>query len=74
MDGNREDSLISVQFLKAVKERTGSIKPRWFMSDDAAQFFNAWTADFGDHGIKRLLCAWHIDKSWRCALREHVKN
>ena len=32
---NREDSLTLIQFLKAIKERVGSLSPTWFMSDDA---------------------------------------
>ena len=74
MISNREDTFILVQFLKAIKERTGDIRPKWFMSDDAAQFFNSWVAVFDDYGIKKIICAWHIDRSWRTALCEHVKS
>ena len=42
------------------------------MSDDADQFFNAFKAVFGSTGTKKVLCAWHIDRSWRRALRQHI--
>ena len=71
---NREDAICLVEFFKAIKERTGDIKPNWFMSDDAGQFYNAWVAVFGDFGMHKLICAWHLDRSWRNALREHVRN
>lgn len=56
MVSNGEDCLILIEFLKAIKERTGCMTPKWFMSDDAQQFFTAWTTVFGNNGIKRLLC------------------
>lgn len=35
---NREDAIILVEFLGAIKYRIGPLKPpRWFMSDDAEQ-------------------------------------
>ena len=74
MISNRQDSLILVEFFKAVKEKTGDISPQWFMSDDAEQFFTAWRAVFGDNQTKKLLCTWHIDRAWRHALQEYVPN
>ena len=44
------------------------------MSDMAEQFFTAWTIVFGPHDTKRLFCSWHIDKSWRKGLTEHVEK
>ena len=37
MIANREDSVILTEFLTALKQRTGDLKPTWFMSDDAEQ-------------------------------------
>src|SRR4051794_15747715 len=36
------------------------------MSDDANQYWDAWTASFGDCGEmpKKLLCSWHIKRNW----------
>jgi hypothetical protein len=66
--GNREDVTLLVEFLKAIRKRTGPLQPRWFMSDDANQYFNAWK------GFSRLAeqCAWHVDRAWRTALNQHV--
>ena len=71
---NREDVTILVEFLKTIKERTGPIKTRWFMSDDAYQYFNAWRGVFDTNGTTKLLCAWHVDRAWRTALNQHVMN
>ena len=38
---NREDTLALI-FLRAIKDKCGTIAPRWFMSDNAEQYFNAW--------------------------------
>ncbi len=72
MISNRQDSLILMEFLKAIKSRTGEINSRWFMSDDAEQFFTAWRATFGDGITRKLLCTWHVDRAWRKALQQHI--
>ena len=70
---NREDAIMLVEFLEAIKYITGPLKPpRWFMSGDAEQYYNSWKSVFGVEGTAKLLCAWHVDRSWRNALMEHV--
>ena len=70
---NREDATMLVEFLTAIKNVTGVLKaPRWFMSDDAEQYFNSWKGMFGAEGTIKLLCALHVDRAWRNALKEHV--
>ena len=71
---NREDVTILVEFLKAIRERTGPLQTCWFMSDDANQYFNAWKGVFHDKETKKLLCAWHVDRAWRTALNQHVNT
>ena len=44
------------------------------MSDDAENFYNAWRGVFTTTNTKKLLCAWHIDKSWRKGIQCHVSN
>ena len=61
---NREDKHALVNFLNKVKENTGLVTPAYFMSDDAEQFFTAWTEVFGLCPNK-LLCTWHVDRAWR---------
>lgn len=74
MISNREDALIIIEFLQSIKERTGIIKTKWVMTDDAPQFYTAWRAVFGNHDTKKILCAWHVDRSWRNALREQISS
>ena len=69
---NREDSAVLIEFFKAIERRTGPLEPRWFMSDDAQQYFNAWNGVFPTKGTTKLLCAWHVDRAWRTALNDHV--
>ena len=71
---NREDTTILIQNMKAIKQKVNSLTPQWFMSDDADQFFNAFRVVFGSTGTKKILCAWHIDRSWRRALRQHIRG
>ena len=72
MISNRLDKLVTIEFLKSIADRIGSINRRWFMTDDAEQFFTAWRATFGDGTTTKLLCLWHIDRAWRNALQEQI--
>ena len=38
---NRVDRSILIDFLKAIKENVGPIKPSWVMTDDAEQYFSS---------------------------------
>ena len=71
---NREDSTVLMEFLKEVRRTSGYLAPKWFMSDDADQFFNAWSGVFGKKGTKKILCSWHVDRSWRKAILLHIKD
>ena len=70
---NHEHTAVLVQFLEAIKSRTGELHPQIFMSDDAEQFYTAWCTVYNDTPSK-LLCMWHIDRSWRKSLKEHVEK
>ena len=69
---NHETEEVLLEFLYAVKGRVGELHPKVFMSDDAAQYYTAWSKVFGD--CTKHLCMWHVDRSWRKALNEHVDN
>ena len=58
------DTSILTHFFKSIKEKVGTIAPKWLMTDDAEQFYNSWTNTFGGNPHK-LLCTWHIDRAWR---------
>ena len=66
---NREDQLFLVNFFNALKDRVGNMNPKWFMTDDAEQFYSAWVRVFGGNPNK-LLCAWHVDRAWRENLKQ----
>ena len=61
-------------FFDKVVENSGETKPRWFMSDLAPQYYNAFCNANNCHGSKRLACSWHVDKAWKKALNEKVGN
>ena len=50
---NREDSTVLMEFLKEVRRTSGYLAPKWFMSDDADQFFNAWSGVFENTAQRR---------------------
>ena len=74
MISNREDTLVLVEFLKAIRHQSGPLSPLWFMTDDAQQYYTACRAVFGANGTKKILCAWHIDRAWRKALHENIEG
>ena len=74
MLSNREDAMAIIPFFTAIKARCDNIIPNWFMSDDSDNFFNAWKGVFGEKVTRKIICAWHLDRSWRKALAEHVKD
>ncbi len=71
---NREDTNSLSIFLKQLRLRSGDLKPEYFMSDDAQQYWNAWAAAYGTNSTKKLLCTWHVDRAWRKALKEHIPD
>ena len=64
---NKEDHILLTNFFRHIRTNSGNITPNWFMSDDADQYYTAWTAVFGNQPQK-LLCTWHVDRAWRKAL------
>ena len=60
---NSEDTVHLVNFLRSVKEKVEETKTHVFVSDDAQQYFNAWSEIFGKDDTKKLLCSWHIDRA-----------
>ncbi|GFT63772.1 uncharacterized protein NPIL_117321, partial [Nephila pilipes] len=69
---NRQDSkALSVAFA-AIKEHV-SISPKVMMTDDTESFLNAWRTVFGVPK-KRLLCTWHVDRSWRRSIVKLIKK
>ncbi len=61
-----------MNFFSHLKHQIGNVKLQWFMSDDAEQFYSAWIAVFNKP--RKLLCTWHIDRSWRRAISTMVKD
>lgn len=58
--------------LQSVKERAQSRqKILWAMMPPP--WYNAWRSVMGATD-RQLLCAWHVDKSWRENIRKHIKD
>ena len=70
---NRESENVLKHFFTSIRERCGEVKTDVFMSDDANAYYNAWAATFPQPS-KKLLCSWHVDRSWRRKLNEHIKD
>ena len=71
---NREDSAVIRQVLLKLKQSCGDIHTKVFMSDDAENFYNAWRGVFTTSCTKKLICSWHIDKSWKRGILSHISN
>ena len=68
---NKEDRVVLIEFFTSVRTRCGMVRPLWFMSDMAEQYYLAWVSVF-DSTPRKLLCTWHVDRAWRGALQQHV--
>ena len=44
------------------------------MTDDAEQYYSAWKDVFGENQTKKILCAWHVDRAWRKAIHQLIKD
>lgn len=62
---NREDYTVQKHFVDCIKEKVGHIHAKVFMSDDAEQYYAAWSSVMDSTSTKKLLCAWHVDRAWR---------
>jgi len=72
MISNREDEAALTAFFQAIKSRLpdDDYHASHVMTDDANQYYNAWVSVFGT--AEKKLCTWHIDRTWRRALKQHV--
>jgi len=69
---NHEDLPTLLIILQAVKSCCNEITPSVFMSDDAEQYYKAWSTIFGN--TTKLLCAWHVDRAWRKSLNNLIED
>jgi len=70
---NCEDTVSLAAFFRAIKARLApgtSYCASHVMTDDASQYYNAWSSVFGS--AVKLLCTWHVDRSWHKAIKQHV--
>lgn len=70
---NHEDFTTMCTFFRQVKKNSGTISSSWFMSDIAAQFYNAWVGVMDDcPRPQKLLCTWHVDRAITTELRKKI--
>ncbi|XP_037565818.2 uncharacterized protein LOC119445628 [Dermacentor silvarum] len=70
---NRTDQKAMITFFVAVRSKTGQVVARAFITDDVPSFNNAWQEVMGPPQ-QHFLCAWHVDKSWRQAIKKHIRD
>lgn len=72
---NCKDTKTWTIFFQKMKELDdiNNLVPKVFMSDDDDSFYNAWKIVFGPVQY-RLLCTWHVDRSWRNQLQIKISN
>ena len=61
-------------FFKMINRNCGRLSPKWFKTDIAPQFYNAWVAINIGSRPQQLYCTWHVDKAWREELRKKIGN
>lgn len=61
-----------VIFFSEIKKRCGPIESALLTSEMANQFYNAWVAVMDCKRVAKLLCTWHVDKTWKEELRKKV--
>lgn len=74
---NREDYIFLKQFLRSLQNECGKIICNAFMSDDAPQYFQAWCSvmvDRMDIVPTKLLCAWHVTRSFERNIISKIKT
>ena len=70
---NHETEEFMKLFFSYVADASGPVTPKWFMSDMAPQFYEAFCTIFQCRP-KWLWCTWHVDKSWRQELNRKIKD
>ena len=73
MISNKEDAVTLCGFLKPLQERTGPMTTKYFMSDDAEQYYSSWNHIHGGTP-KKLLCTWPIDRAWQVNIRSMITD
>ncbi|XP_029348452.1 uncharacterized protein LOC115034976 [Acyrthosiphon pisum] len=69
----KKDTKTWITFFTKIKDRTGNINTKVFMSDDDPAFYNAWCNVMGNAEHK-LLCSWHVYHSWRKQIQTKIKG
>ena len=70
---NKESADVLRVFFKSLRDTCGDVQTEYFMSDDADAYHNAWSSIF-TKPVRKLLCSWHVDRSWRRKLNELIKD
>ncbi|XP_074037973.1 uncharacterized protein [Leptinotarsa decemlineata] len=60
---NRKDTIVQSIFFSVIKDTIGVIHCKFFMSDMAEVFFNAWYGEMGPPYPQHLFCSWHVDRA-----------
>ena len=70
---SKESADVLRVFFKSLRDTCGDVQTEYFMSDDADAYHNAWSSIF-TKPFRKLLCSWHVDRSWRRKLNELIKD
>ena len=70
---NKETTDALKIFFSSLRERCGEVQTETFMSDDTDAYYNTWVSTFS-RPDRKLLCRWHVDRSWQRKLNEHLKD
>ena len=75
MIATKEDETVLSAFFRSIKSRLTpelTFAANEIMTDDAAQYYNAWVSVFGP--AEKRLCVWHVDRAWRRAIKDNIAD
>ena len=66
---NHESFPFLKRFFQKIMENSGSVTPKWLMSDLVPQFYDAFS-EVNNYSPKCVFCSWHVDKAWKSEIRQ----
>ena len=70
---NHEDYSFMVVFFECIRKNCGEVTPRWFMSDLAPQFYDAFSA-VNKCQPPQFFCTFHVDRAWKEEIPKKVSD
>ncbi|KAF1766889.1 hypothetical protein GCK72_006847 [Caenorhabditis remanei] len=64
---------VSILF-NCLKDLFPEFRPSFFMTDEASCFWNGYSAVFDNSGTRKVICRWHVYRSWKKKATQLLKG